>query len=104
MEWFFLISAGLFEMLGVTMINKLHKDKNWQSLVLLILGFGASLFLLALAIETLPMGIAYAVWTGIGASGGALIGMIWYGEAKSWKRLFFLVIVLGATVSLKLIS
>lgn len=104
MVWIALIFAGLFEMFGVLMINKLHKDRNWQSLALLILGFGISFILLGYAMETLPMGTAYAIWTGIGASGGAILGMIFYGESKDWKRLVFIGMVLSAAVGLKLVS
>ena len=89
MAWISLILAGLFEMFGVAMINKLHKDRNWQSLLLLILGFGASFIFLAYSMKTLPMGTAYAIWTGIGASGGAILGMVLYGESKDWKRACF---------------
>jgi len=104
MAWIALIAAGLCEMFGVTMINKLHKDRNWQSVLLLILGFGLSFIFLAYAMETLPMGTAYAIWTGIGASGGAILGMILYGESKDWRRLIFIAMVLGAAVGLKLVS
>ena len=76
MAWISLILAGLCEMFGVVMINKLHNSRNWQSLVLLVLGFGASFLFLAYAMKSLPMGTAYAIWTGIGASGGAILGMI----------------------------
>lgn len=104
MAWFSLIIAGIFEMFGVTMINKLHKERSWQSLTLLLLGFGGSFLFLAYAMETLPMGTAYAIWTGIGASGGAILGMILYGEQKEWKRLVFIAMVLGAAIGLKLVS
>ena len=104
MAWISLILAGLFEMFGVVMINKLHKDRNWQSLVLLVLGFGASFLFLAYAMKTLPMGTAYAIWTGIGASGGAILGMIFYGESKDWRRIVFIAMVLGAAIGLKLVS
>lgn len=104
MAWISLIFAGLFEMFGVTMINKLHKDRNWQSLALLILGFGISFILLGYAMETLPMGTAYAIWTGIGASGGAILGMFLYGESKDWKRMLFIGMVLSAAIGLKLVS
>lgn len=104
MAWISLVLAGVFEMFGVTMINKLHKDRNWKSLVLLVLGFGASFIFLSFAMETLPMGTAYAIWTGIGASGGAILGMLWYGESKDWRRLVFIAMVLGAAVGLKLVS
>ncbi|NMH74613.1 multidrug efflux SMR transporter [Bacillus sp. RO2] len=104
MAWFSLILAGLFEMFGVAMINKLHNDRSWKSIALLVLGFGASFIFLAYAMETLPMGTAYAIWTGIGASGGALLGMFLYGESKDWKRLIFIAMVLSAAVGLKLVS
>ncbi|HFK1549221.1 DMT family transporter [Bacillus albus] len=104
MAWISLILAGLFEMLGVAMINKLHKDRNWQSLAFLILGFGLSFIFLAYAMETLPMGTAYAIWTGIGASGGAILGMVFYGESKDWRRVIFIGMVLGAAIGLKLVS
>lgn len=104
MAWISLVVAGLFEMFGVLMINKLHKDRNWQSMLLLMIGFGLSFLFLAIAMETLPMGTAYAIWTGIGAAGGAIMGMIFYGESKDWKRIVFIAMVLGAAIGLKLVS
>ena len=104
MAWISLILAGLCEMFGVAMINKLHIDRNWQSFLLLVIGFGASFLFLAYSMETLPMGTAYAIWTGIGASGGAILGMILYGESKDWRRLVFIGMVLGAAIGLKLVS
>ncbi len=104
MAWLALIFAGLFEMFGVAMINKLYIDRNWKSVALLITGFGGSFLLLAYAMETLPMGTAYAIWTGIGASGGAILGMILYGESKDWRRIVCIGLVLSAAVGLKLVS
>ena len=104
MAWFTLIIAGLCEMFGVAMINKFHKDQNWQSIFLLIFGFGESFLFLAYAMKSLPMGTAYAVWTGIGASGGAILGMVLYEESKEWKRLFFIALILSAAVGLKFVS
>jgi len=104
MAWVSLIFAGLFEMFGVAMINKLHKDRNWQSVVLLTIGFLASFLFLAYSMKTLPMGTTYAIWTGIGASGGAILGMLLYGESKDWKRVVFIAMVLGSAVGLKLVS
>ncbi len=104
MAWISLILAGIFEMIGVAMINAFHKKRNWQTLGLLILSFGASFLFLSFAMETLPMGTAYAIWTGIGAAGGAILGMVLYGESKDWKRLFFIGMVLSAAIGLKLVS
>ena len=104
MAWISLILAGICEMIGVGMINKWHHDRKWSSLLFLILGFGASFFFLSIAMETLPMGTAYAIWTGIGASGGAILGMLIYGESKDWRRILFIFMILAAAVGLKLVS
>ncbi|URN96296.1 MAG: multidrug efflux SMR transporter [Candidatus Pristimantibacillus lignocellulolyticus] len=104
MAWVSLILAGLCEMFGVAMMNKLNKDKNWQSFVLLFVGFGSSFLFLAYAMKYLPMGTAYAIWTGIGASGGAILGMMLYGESKDYRRIIFIAMILGAAVGLKLVS
>ncbi len=104
MAWISLILAGICEMIGVGMINKWHHDRMWSSLLFLILGFGASFFFLSIAMEALPMGTAYAIWTGIGASGGAILGMLIYGESKDWKRILFIFMILAAAVGLKLVS
>ncbi|RIU92740.1 DMT family transporter [Oceanobacillus picturae] len=104
MAWASLIVAGIFEMLGVSMINKLHRDRNLQALILLIISFSASFLFLAYAMKSLPMGISYAIWTGIGAAGGAILGMILYGESKEWKRIMFITMILGAVIGLKLVS
>ncbi|WCN39541.1 DMT family transporter [Aneurinibacillus uraniidurans] len=104
MAWMYLVIAGLCEMFGVAMINQWHQDRKGRSFLLLLAGFGASFLFLELAMETLPMGTAYAVWTGIGASGGAILGMVLYGESKDWRRISFILLVLGAAIGLKVVS
>lgn len=104
MAWFTLIIAGLLETFGVAMINQLTVKRNLQTVILLILGFGSSLALLSYSLQSIPMGTGYAIWTGIGVVGGALIGMIFYGESKDWKRLVFITMVLCSVIGLKLIS
>jgi paired small multidrug resistance pump len=104
MSWIFLVLAGLFEMSGVVMINRYHQNRNWLSLVLLAAGFGGSFVFLALAMKTLPMGTAYAIWTGIGASGGAILGILLYREPRDWKRLLFITIILMSAIGLKLVE
>lgn len=104
MAWIYLVLAGGLEMIGVTMINQLHQDRDWKALFLMLLGFGGSFIFLALAMRDLPMGTAYAVWTGIGASGGALLGMVFYGEPRHLSRILFITMILGSAVGLKAIS
>jgi paired small multidrug resistance pump len=103
MDWFALILAGGSEVLGVLNIKRLTM-KKWDGAIYLILSFGASLFLLSYAMETIPMGTAYGVWTGIGTIGSTLLGMFLYGEPKEWKRIFFIALILASAIGLKLIS
>ncbi|MHA0855364.1 DMT family transporter [Paenibacillus sp. CMAA1364] len=104
MAWISLICAGMFEMLGVAMIAKWHRDRRWQTMIILFGGFGASFLLLALAMKTLPMGTSYAIWTGIGASGGAILGMLLYGESRDWKRMVCISMIVCSAIGLKLVS
>ncbi|WP_026907041.1 DMT family transporter [Paucisalibacillus globulus] len=104
MAWVFLIIAGVGEVLGVTGINQVNRKKNLWSFTLLIGGFTMSFLFLALAMQNLSMGTAYAVWTGIGTVGSVLIGMIFYNEPKNFLRILFMSMVLTAAFGLKLIS
>ena len=63
-------------MIGVTMINRLHRNRDWKSFMWMLAGFTGSFIFLALAMKDLPMGTAYAVSTGIGAAGGAIAGSV----------------------------
>jgi len=71
---------------------------------MMILFFALSFVFLAIALETLPMSIAYAIWTGIGAAGGALIGILFYKESKSAKRIFFISLIILSVIGLKLVG
>lgn len=104
MAWILLIIAGLLEVFGVAMMNRWQQSKQWTSILALIIGFGSSLALLSYAMETIPMGTAYAIWTGIGAAGGALIGMIFFKESKDWRRILFIILILASAIGLKLFS
>ncbi|MBO0422350.1 DMT family transporter [Enterococcus plantarum] len=104
MSWVFLMMAGIFEMLGVGSINRFNLNKNKTSLFLLFFTFGCSFIFLYLAMKRLPMGVSYAIWTGIGAAGGAILGMLFYGESKDWRRIVFIGIILASVIGLKLIG
>lgn len=104
MGWIFLMFAGMFEVVGVVGMNQINKAKTIRSFSIFIVGIVMSFALLSLAMKSLPMGTSYAVWTGIGTVGGAVVGMLYYGESSDWKRIMFIAMVLSAAVGLKLIS
>lgn len=104
MGWIYLILAGCLEVVGVAGLNRVIKYKNIQSYLILFIGFIFSFSFLGLAMKTLPMGLSYAVWTGIGTIGGTIVGMLFYGESKDWKRILFIGIILAAVIGLKLTS
>lgn len=104
MIWVVLIFAGLFEVLGVMMISYFHQQRNLRSVVYMIGSFGISFALLKISLMTLPMATAYAIWTGIGAAGGALVGMMFFGESKEMKRIFFITLIIASVVGLKVIG
>ncbi|RKI99581.1 QacE family quaternary ammonium compound efflux SMR transporter, partial [Butyricicoccus sp. 1XD8-22] len=56
------------------------------------------------SMDSIPMGTAYAIWTGIGVVGGTLVGMMFYGESKDWKRILFISIILMAAIGLKVVN
>lgn len=104
MAWVYLIIASLGEILGVLSINLFLQKKNWQRLLLIIVSFSFGFIFLSLAMREIPMGTAYAIWTGLGAAGAVLIGIIFFKEAAGWKRILFLCLIIGGAVGLKLFS
>jgi Membrane transporters of cations and cationic drugs len=102
MAWIFLVLAGCFEVIGVDSMNRVVKYKNINSYVRLFAGFALSFTFLSLAMKSLPMGISYEVWTGIGTVGGTLVGMLVYGESKDFKRILFIGMILVGVIGLKL--
>lgn len=107
MNWIILIIAGLFEV-GFT--SSLGKAKESTGTVM-YLWYGAfgiclvvSMLLLMKATQTLPLGTAYAVWTGIGAVGTALMGILLFNEPAHFWRLFFIATLIGSIVGLKAVS
>ncbi len=75
--------------------------KLWPSIITMLSG-GISFYLLILAIKTLPLGTAYAVWTGIGAVGVAVLGIILFKESADWYRLLSITLVIAGIIGLKL--
>ncbi len=107
MNWFILIVAGLFEVGFATCLGK-ARETSGSIAVLWMIGFfislSISMFLLYKATQTIPIGTAYAVWTGIGAIGTVLVGIFFFNETATLLRIFFLTTLILSIVGLKLVS
>jgi quaternary ammonium compound-resistance protein SugE len=104
LPWILLAIAGLLEIgwaIGLKYTDGF--TRLWPS-VATVLGMIASFFFLAQAVRSLPVGTAYAIWTGIGAAGTAVLGIVLFGESASWPRLACLAVVVAGIVGLKLTS
>jgi quaternary ammonium compound-resistance protein SugE len=104
MHWLILFIAGLFEV-GWAIGLKYTEGftKLWPT-VFTIVSIIISMGLLGYTLKFLPVGTAYAVWTGIGAVGTAILGIILFGESKEFMRLFFIFLIVVGIVGLKVFS
>jgi len=104
MPWLHLIIAGLLEVAwAVGLKQTAGWTRLWPSLITVVLMI-ASFFFLSLALRTLPIGTAYAIWTGIGAIGTALIGLLIFDEPRTAARLVCILLIVAGVVGLKLAS
>lgn len=104
MAWLFLILAGGLEVVWATCL-KLSEGfarLGWSALT--VAGMLASFALLSQAVRELPLGTAYAIWTGIGALGALVVGVVLFREPLSAPRLFFAALLLSGIVGLKAVS
>ena len=102
MAWIYLLLAGLFE--EVWAIGLKYTDgfsRLWPSVGTLA-AMAVSLVLLAMAVKTLPIGTAYATWTGIGALGAVALGIVLFGDPATLPRLLCVALILAGIVGLKL--
>jgi quaternary ammonium compound-resistance protein SugE len=107
MNWIILIIAGLFEVAFAYCLGK-AKGTSGTDMYLWYAGFlvalSASMGLLIKATQTLPIGTAYAVWTGIGAVGTVLVGIWVFKEPATFMRLFFLFTLIASIIGLKAVA
>lgn len=107
MNWIILIIAGFFEVafafcLGKTKEALGHEVYVWY--FAFVINLAISMVLLIKATQTLPIGVAYAVWTGIGAVGTVLVGILVFKEPITFLRLLFIVTLISSIIGLKIVS
>lgn len=100
--WIMLVAAGLFEIVWAIGLKYADGFTRPVPSAITIAAMAASMYLLALAARTLPIGTAYAIWTGIGAVGAALLGMMLFSESANAVRLGCIALIVAGIVGLKL--
>ena len=104
MEWIFLFAAGLLEVFWSTCLKLSEGFSVIKFSILTVIGMIFSFVFLSQATKVLPLGTAYAVWTGIGALGAVIAGIVLFHESVSPVRLFFVALLLIGIIGLKATS
>lgn len=104
MAWLYLILASFGEISGVVSINLYLQKRTPARLLLISITFGTGFILLSRAMQEIAMSVAYAVWTGLGAAGAVLVGVLFFQEPMDRKRFFFLACIICGAVGLKLFA
>lgn len=106
MAWFYLMLAGICEIIWPLLFKSTqgfsNLARNWPIIAVTFCIQILSFFLMSRAIKTLPVGTVYAVWTGLGSTGIAVIGMVIYHEPRTPLRMLFLFLVIVGLVGLRL--
>jgi quaternary ammonium compound-resistance protein SugE len=104
MAWLLLILAGLLEIVWAIGLKYTDGFTRLVPSAITVTAMIASVYFLALAVRTIPIGTGYAVWTGIGAVGVAILGMIFFGEPKTLLRIGSILLIVAGIVGLKLVT
>lgn len=102
MKWIVLILAGLFETGWAIGLKYTEGFTRLRPTLWTILAMGISLWLLGIAMKSLPVGTAYSVWVGVGAVGTVILGIILFGESANTGRLISVVLIIAGIIGLKL--
>lgn len=104
MAWIFLLVAGALEVMWSTCLKLSHGFTVWKFTIPTIVGMVLSFLCLSQATKALPLGTAYAIWTGIGALGAVIVGILLFKESVSPARLIFVALLLVGIIGLKVTS
>lgn len=104
MSWLILFCAGLLETVWATGLKYTHGFSRLWPTAGTLAAMIVSVWLLSVAMKSLPMGTAYAIWTGIGAVGAVILGIVLFGEPATFARLFCVGLIVAGLVGLKLVS
>jgi quaternary ammonium compound-resistance protein SugE len=101
MNWFTLLLAGVFEVVWAVALKHSHGFTRIVPSAVTVIGMAMSVWLLAVSMKTIPLGTAYAIWTGVGAVGGILAGWLVFGETLTGMRILFVMFIVVGIAGLK---
>ncbi|ANE47407.1 membrane protein [Paenibacillus swuensis] len=104
MAWIYLAVAGALEIIWAVGLKYTQGFTRLMPSIITVSGMAVSVYFLSLAARTLPIGTAYAIWTGIGAVGTVIFGMVFLKEPSDALRIVFLLVIVGGIVGLKFTS
>lgn len=104
MAWIYLIIAGVFEIVWAISLKYSEGFTKLFPSIITGIGMVISFYFLSLALKSLPIGTSYAVWTGIGAVGTVIFGMIFFNEPRDFSRIFFLSLIIIGIIGLNFVT
>lgn len=102
MNWLILLMAGFLEVVWAVGLKYTHGFSRLGPSIITVAGAIASVWLLAIAMRSLPLGTAYAVWVGIGTVGAFIAGIVLFGESAGWLRIGSVMLIVAGLIGLKL--
>ncbi len=102
MEWIILTLAGIFEIVWAVGLKYTEGFTKFIPSSITVIAMLLSFWLLSISMRTLPLGVSYAVWTGIGTVGTVIFGIVWLGESASIIKIIFLFLILIGIIGLKI--
>lgn len=102
MAWLYIVAAGCLEVVGFIFLKRTSVRDTWTNHLIMLGAFGVSLWLLSQALKSVPLGVAYSVWTGIGTIGTATVGILFFQERVTLLRIVCIAGIVGTIIGLRL--
>lgn len=100
MSWLYLILAIVLEVTGTALLKMVHGLSNLKYIIGMLLAYVISLLFLSLALKKIDIGIAYAVWSGLGITAIEILGVLFFKETMTLPKIFFITLILIGTIGL----
>jgi quaternary ammonium compound-resistance protein SugE len=104
MAWVYLFVAGLFEIVWAVALKYSEGFTRLWPVVIVVVAMAASILLLSAALKVLPLGVAYPIWTGIGAVGTVILGILLFDESRDLLKILFILMIITGIVGLRLVK